>query len=300
MFKIKDSSGFNRYIGASKAKVIDNRDPANRGRIQVEHSLLGKTSWIEYINDFGHFGVPAIGEIVYVQCDTGLYEYPFAWGRAINGEIAKPNTPQPFQRLVPTNRGLFSPGGNFIELDDGVWRAGSDPNEKDLTTDKRGIRISTVSGHIIEISDDPDGSKEHIKITDKSGDGITFNSQTKEVFLVSQGTMDLTSVDNMKLSSDKNIDINATEQENHTTKNFVLNATDKVQVLTKEADFIGTQQTNIGDAGGMTKIDGSMVTIAGPAGFPVARVGDRAFGMAGGIIPTMSTIIAGSPKTTSG
>ena len=53
MFRTRDQNGNVKYVSRSKAKVIDNRDPFNRGRIVVDHPLLGETVWIEYLHYTG-------------------------------------------------------------------------------------------------------------------------------------------------------------------------------------------------------------------------------------------------------
>src|SRR4030067_3169053 len=119
MFRTKDTYGKHRYAGRSKAKVIDNRDPANKGRIMVRHPILGETVWIDYLRNPGQFDVPSIGDIVYIECDTGEHEFPIAHGNLTLGYPGEANLPAAFKsRNVPTNRGMFTPGGHLFEMDD--------------------------------------------------------------------------------------------------------------------------------------------------------------------------------------
>ena len=74
MFRVKDQNGKYKYSGRSRATVVDNRDPFNRGRILVDHPIVGPTTWIEYLRTPGHFTVPSIGEVVYVEGDAGVAE----------------------------------------------------------------------------------------------------------------------------------------------------------------------------------------------------------------------------------
>lgn len=276
MFKTRDLKGQNRYVGASKATVIDNRDPNGRRRIRVNHPLLGETTWIEYLNDFGTYSMPAVGEIVYVQCDTGVYEFPFAWGKAPKGSFSNPDTPTPFQRTVPTNRGLYTPGGNYIEMDDGE-ATGSDPKDTKVSTKNRGIRITSKSGHSIVINDDPDNGQENIIIVDKAGDGIAFDSSTKKVSIISNGEMSLNSDSTLKVNSNAEVVVSA----NNT------------------AQIGGKSGTIVGDNGSNTEVNGQQVALAG-GGPGVARLGDRALGIGNAGAPVTSTIIQGSFKVTSG
>ncbi len=57
------------YLGRSRGIVIDNRDPLKRGRIKVNHPLLGETVWIPYIRSPHCFDIPDVGDIVYVILD---------------------------------------------------------------------------------------------------------------------------------------------------------------------------------------------------------------------------------------
>jgi hypothetical protein len=73
MFQTRDAS-FNtiKYAGRSRAIVLDNNDPLSKGRIIVDHPLLGETVWIPYLAVAGCFSVPEIGDVVYVECDAGF------------------------------------------------------------------------------------------------------------------------------------------------------------------------------------------------------------------------------------
>ena len=76
MYRTSDISGNIKYSGRSKAKVVDNRDPLNRGRVRVEHPLIDKNLWLDYLRSPGQFSVPSIGEVVYIEADSGSPEYP--------------------------------------------------------------------------------------------------------------------------------------------------------------------------------------------------------------------------------
>ena len=119
MFRSKDIQGNVKYSSRSKAKVIDNRDPLKRGRIRIEHPLLGKTSWIDYLRTPGTFNVPSIGDLVYVEADAGEAQYPVAWGNVTKGLDESPDVPETFKRDIPTNRGMYTPLGHTFEMDDG-------------------------------------------------------------------------------------------------------------------------------------------------------------------------------------
>lgn len=284
MFRTKDANGNVKYAGSSKAVVLDNRDPLSKGRVIVDHPLLGNTVWIDYLRAPGIFTVPSVGDIVYVECDSGVYEFPFAWGNVTKGEDAAPEIPDMFKRTVPTNRGFYTPKGQSIELDDGVATDGSDPKYDSLTTKSRGVRITTSSGHKIHIADDPDNQVQSITILDKEGDGIIFDAQNKEVTLVSKGKMTLNSEADMSINGKANINIKATS---------ALEATGDT------AKVSGSSMTTVGSSSSPTKVDGQEVTLAG-GGPGVARLGDRAFGIGNLGAPVSSVIIQGSTKVKSG
>src|ERR1043165_4513828 len=135
MFQVKDNAlGNIKYVGISRAIVIDNNDPLKRGRIRVNSPVLGETTWIPYLTPPGMFLVPDIDDVVYIQCDGGFYTHPVAWGNLNYGDDDDLQFPEEFQRASPTNRGIYTPGGHLIEIDDGEHAAGT----------KRGIRITTI------------------------------------------------------------------------------------------------------------------------------------------------------------
>jgi hypothetical protein len=63
--------------------------------------------------------VPSKEDVVYIECDGGFYEHPVAWGNLNRGDDGDLQFPEEFQRVAPTNRGLYTPKGSLIELDDG-------------------------------------------------------------------------------------------------------------------------------------------------------------------------------------
>lgn len=300
MFRSKDSHGKPKYVGTSRAVVIENRDPLNRGRIQVDHAILGETSWIPYLNSPGMFSVPSIKDVVFITCESGEAEHSYAWGNITKGDKAKPDLPDRFKRTVPTNRGLYTPGGNFIELDDGEAKPGADPKASNLSTKKRGIRISR-NGYEISINDDPDNGVENITIVDKAGDGIVFNSKDKKVNVISKGTLSISADDSLDIKSNKNIQISS---ENDLTavnaKTILLESSTATEIhASTQVKVSGDSGSEFGSAGSVTEVKGQQVKLAG-GGVGVARLGDRAFGIGNMGAPVSSTIIQGSTKVFSG
>jgi len=175
MIPVKDLYNDRKYLGRSKGRVIDNRDPKQRGRIIVDHPILGQTVWIDYLRSPGNFSVPSIGDIVYVECDTGVYEYPFAWGNVTKGLDENPEIPNTFKRDVPTNRGLHTPNGHFIELDDGKAELTNAPEDTNFTTEGRGIKVTSTAGNKIHIVEDTDAEQEYILLETTNGNFIKLD-----------------------------------------------------------------------------------------------------------------------------
>jgi phage baseplate assembly protein gpV len=200
MFRTKDNYGRHRYSERSKAKVLDNRDPANKGRILIDHPILGETVWVPYLHSPGQFDVPSIGDIVYVECDSGEPEFPIAHGNLTIGYPGKANIPIAFSdRNVPTNRGLYTPSGHLIELDDGISNPTNSPKDTDLTTLRRGIRITTAphdesdtKSYKIHIMDDPDHGLEKILIESRDGSSITIDSSSGQITINAKQTVNVT------------------------------------------------------------------------------------------------------------
>lgn len=300
MYRTKDTYGVVKYSGRSKAKVLDNRDPLSRGRILIDHPLLGKTTWVDYLKLPHQFDVPSIGDIVYVECDTGEYEFPVAWGNVTKGLDENVQIPQAFKRAVPTNRGMYSPGGHLIEIDDGESKPTTSPKDTDLTTKSRGIRITSSSGHIIHINDDSENQVSSITIVDKNGDGIVFDAINKKVSMYSVKDTDISAGEAMSINVGKAMTVSVpNDQELHTVKSFNVQASDVVQVQGNQATLSGDSMTTVGSSSSPTKVDGQQVMLAG-GGPGVARLGDRTFGIGNLGFPVSSVIIQGSTKVTSG
>lgn len=218
MFPIKDKTlGITKYAGRSKATVVDNKDPKKKGRIRVQHPILGLTGWIPYLKTNSVFDPPEPGDIVFVELDCGVANYPVAWGNQTKRIDDGPSLLQEeFQRNVPTNRGMVTPRGNALELDDG-----SAPNSGDSA--QQGIRLTTIAGNKLNLSDD--GSK--INIQDVAGNsvelsygeggiiGVTINS-TKNVHIVAQNDVTVEATGKATVTASE-IDLNGSAGEVLTT-----------------------------------------------------------------------------------
>lgn len=178
MFQTRDESfGTIKYAGRSKAKVLDINDPAGRGRIVVDHPILGVTGWIPYLTAPGMFSVPEIDDIVYVECDCGYESHPIAWGNLNKGDNSSADSSinEAFTRVGPTNRGFYTPGGHLIEFDDGSTIAGTD----------KGIRITTSDGTKLHLNEDP--TSPGIDIETSSGQTITVDGLADTIEIATSG-----------------------------------------------------------------------------------------------------------------
>lgn len=186
MFPVRDAyTGDLKYTTSSRAKVVDNRDPLQKGRIIVDHPQLGQTTWIAYLNTPGMFDVPKIGDIVMVESESGFYTHPVAWGNLHRVQSDNPDissVPGIFQRQVPSARGLFTPGGHTIVLDDGLAEEITpEPNDTNLSTLGRGIKITTTAGNLVHILEDTVENKQYILLQDKNGNFIKIDTVLNKI-----------------------------------------------------------------------------------------------------------------------
>ena len=164
MYQVRDLSDNKiKYSGRSKAIVEDNVDPQKRGRIKINHPLIGDDSvWVPYLTAPNMFSVPRIGDIVYVEADAGYSTHPVAWGNFTKkGGGAVPDE---FLRSEPTNMGMYSPNNHLIELDDGKTLAQAD----------NGVRITTSLGNKFHMFDDV--TKQSIVLEDIVGNVSKLDS----------------------------------------------------------------------------------------------------------------------------
>ena len=188
MFITKATNGDRKFSGRSKARVIDNRDPLLRGRIRVNHPQLGETVWIDYLRSPNIYDPPEIGDIVFIECESGASGSPIARGRFIKTNSDNSNSlPTQFQKNIPTVRGQYTPGGHSIELDDGDaanenGNVYADVGPPTNTTTNRGVRITTTGGQKIHVAEDPNGDQ-HILLEDNKGNliKIDFSDNTVNI-----------------------------------------------------------------------------------------------------------------------
>jgi hypothetical protein len=215
MFAVTDLySGRPKFVARAKCKVLDNRDPKQRGRIKVDHPMIGESNWIPYLQLGFLFDLPQPGDLVYVECDGGFESYLIAWGKCLTDQAEEVPLNDVFKRTAPTNRGFYSPGGHLLEIDDGEILAPGTPPVNSI-----GIRFTTSGESRIHIIDDvatpgivierTEGQKieldsllDVVSITNNNGDNIEFSllggvtggspTATGATFSFAQGAINLT------------------------------------------------------------------------------------------------------------
>lgn len=259
MFQITENvDGFIKYVGRSKATVIDNRDPLYKGRIRVDHGLIGESTWIPYLKSPGAFDVPPIGSVVYVEADCGEYTHLVASGAIINGPDNAPKVPEEFQRDVPTNRGLYSPNGHTIELDDGIANITAAPVDTNYTTEDRGIRITSSGNNKIHIIEDSAAGQQYILLQDAGGNLIKLDYKNNQLTIHSVGATNLSTAANKTETVGGNLTITVTGNCNVTCTEASVTSSGKTSV-TAGADCEITSSGN-------TIVTASQVHLNGSSG----------------------------------
>lgn len=263
MFRGRDAKGNPKYIGRSKATVVDNRDPANKGRIIVDHPILGETAWLDYLKLPHQFDVPSIGDIVYVECDGGEYEFPIAWGNVTKGLDESPEIPEQFKRAVPSNRGFYTPGGHLVELDDGESNPTKSPKDTDLTTKNRGIRITSSANNKIHIIEDEDSSKKYILIEDAGGNLIKLDYQENQLTINSIGKTKIDTVQDKTETVGGNDSLSVTSDRTETIGgklSIVVTGDCEITCAKAKVDASGDAEIT---AGGNAKITATQIQLNG-------------------------------------
>lgn len=263
MFQVKDNAiGNLKYTSRSRAVVVDNNDPLKRGRIRVLSPVLGNTNWIPYLTSPGMFSVPDINAVVYLEADGGSYNHPVAWGNLNYGSDSDLKFPSTFQRVSPTNRGMYTPGGHLLEIDDG----------EDPTGTKRGFRFTGSQGTILHIKEEPadnsftfktingttlkiDGTSDAISLTAAFGDtfsvsaanGIQGSTPSGTILSMVNGTVALVAQDSMAFTTANGpLSINAGSGDLTESGNVIsLDGTGGKLKLTNGTVALGTSGTEL-------------------------------------------------------
>ncbi len=295
MFPVKDTSDKEvKYAGRSKAKVLDTRDPLKRGRIIVDHPLLGDTVWIDYVGEPNAFNPPKIGDIVYVEADSGWSTHPIAHGRAIKGEDSQPEIPEEFRRLVPTNRGLHTPGGHKIEMDDGVAPITQNPQDTNFTTQNRGIRVTSTAGNKVHIIEDVDSGNTYILIQDVGGNLLKLDYKNNQLTINSIGKTQIdTATDKTETVGAKDTLTVGADKEETIGGKLKITVTGDCEITCAKAKITSSGDTEV-TAGGNAKVTAAQIQLNGTAGDVLTTATDPVVDLITGV-PTVGvpTVKAG-------
>ena len=164
-----------------RAKVTDNEDPMDWGRIRVQFDWQAQlddnmmTPWLRIAQPYAGGGkgfsfIPEIGEEVMVDFEGGNAERPYVKGTLFNG-VDSPDT-------------LWLPDGNS-----------SNPIKA----------IRTRNGHTIEIHDEGDGGYIRIYDNEKENYVLTFSTDEKLIKLESTGNIELYAKRDIIMHADNDI-----------------------------------------------------------------------------------------------
>ncbi|MEN8118686.1 MAG: type VI secretion system tip protein VgrG [Bacteroidota bacterium] len=168
------------------AVVTDNKDPENLGRVKVKFIWQEdgqSTPWIRTVTPYsangrGFYFIPEIDDEVLVGFEDGNAEKPYVIGSLYHG---KNKPPDGLPDSKNNFKGIVTKSNLRIEFDEG----------KKVTT------IDTPGGNKIVVSDDEQS--------------ILLNDQNDNKVELSPSGIELYSLDNIKINSDKKITIEALE-----------------------------------------------------------------------------------------
>ena len=168
-----------------RAKVKDNEDPNNLGRIRVQFDWQAEldedmmTPWIRIAQPYAGAGkgfsfIPEIGEEVMVDFEGGNAEKPYVKGMLFNG----------------------------IDDPDSAWLANSN-------SENRVKAIRTRNGHTIEIHDDNEGGYIRIYDNGKENYVLTLSTDEQLIKLESKGNIELKAAKNIIMKAGHGIKVKA-------------------------------------------------------------------------------------------
>lgn len=155
-----------KYYGKYSGIVVDNADPDHRGRIMVRvDSVFGPDEAVRArpCLPAGHFFVPDPETRVWVEFEAGDTRFPIWVGTWYPAGA----TPPEAQADPPTHRVIHTPSGHVVELSD-------EPDEEKIV-----LRHKTDSFVAIQ----PDGS---VVVSNQDGSHLFLNADADEVTLMSQ------------------------------------------------------------------------------------------------------------------
>jgi uncharacterized protein involved in type VI secretion and phage assembly len=162
---MNDDGQGQRYFGKYRGSVVDNVDPEQRGRIQVEVPDLQGTlplTWAEACLPFagpagaqmGFFAVPPPGTAVWVEFEAGDPDYPIWTGCLFDASVDVPAPAQepgglPHSRVVVQTQGQNSFSISDVPGEGLTLRAASGAS---IVVNEEGITISNAKGATIKLT----------------------------------------------------------------------------------------------------------------------------------------------------
>lgn len=222
------------------AKVVDNRDPKNMGRVKVqfvwqqldEYPQHKTSSWMrvqmpnagssEAVDkNRGFFFIPEIGDQVMVGYEYGDPDRPFVMGSLYHKNNTKGTTGENTVKTIRTR------SGHTLEFDD----------EKDGNW---GITIKDSEGNTVHLNT----KKKEIRIS--SPEKITFES--KDILLSASSNLDLIAAQNATLQGDSNIALRGKEMQVEIENEYSLNAK-TMSVITEKTEIQSTKENLVLSSG---------------------------------------------------
>lgn len=199
-----------------RAKVTDNEDPLDLGRIRVQFDWQAqldeemKTPWLRIAQPYAGAGkgfsfIPEIGEEVMIDFEGGNAERPYVKGTLYNGD-SEYGTP------------------------DSLWL----PNNNSHNQIKA---IRTRNGHTIEIHDE--GADGYIRIYDNEKENyiLTFSTDRKLIMLESTGNIELYAKNDIIMHAGHDIAMTADHDISETAHNDMFLAADNDMQRTADNDI---------------------------------------------------------------
>lgn len=234
-----------------RARVTDNEDPMDWGRIRVQFDWQArldenmKTPWLRIAQPYAGGGkgfsfIPEIGEEVMVDFEGGNAERPYVKGTLYNG-VGNP---------------------------DAEWLP-----QKYSSNQVKAIR--TRNGHTIEIHDKDEGGYIRIYDNEKENYILTFSTDEKLIKLYSKGNIELHALNDIVMHAEHNIEVTADNDMNVTVKHnrtLMVDNDDSNTVQNNQTVSVGNDQTsNIGNNQTIEVSEDQSVNVAGNSDVSVGK-----------------------------
>lgn len=234
-----------------RAKVTDNEDPMNWGRVRVQFDWQAQldsemqTPWLRIAQPYAGGGkgfsfIPEIGEEVMVDFEGGNAERPYIKGTLFNG----------------------------VDYPDADWL----PDNNNRNPIKA---IRTRNGHTIEIHDEGEGGYIQIYDNNKENYVLTFSTDEKLIKLKSTGNIELYAENDIIMHAGNDIvatadnDMNITVKHNRT---LIVDNDDSNTIKNDQAISVGKDQTShIGNNQTIEISEDQTVKVAGDSSISVGK-----------------------------